>query len=168
MGKRGPAKTPTAILDRRGSWLAKTRTNEPEFEDGTPECPDWLRPEAKMAWDQLVPRLAVVPGLLKAVDGNALARYCQTWAKWRACEDFLSEHGDVYPTKNKKGKVTGFVQYPHVNTAIKLDAALFAMEKQFGMTASARANLSMGSAPTHPSTEEPVRLRLLKKMDAAN
>ncbi len=161
MGKRGPAKTPTAILERRGSWLAKTRTNEPQFEDGVPDRPDWLRPEALAAWDQIVPKLARVPGLLKTIDGNALGRYCQNLAKWMACEDFLVKHGDVYPTKNKRGDVTGFVQYPQVNTAIKLDAALFAMEKQFGMTASARAGLTVdGAAPVDTSGDPDNIVRL--------
>ena len=159
MGKRGPAKTPTSILKLRDSWRAKGRTGEPEFEDGIPECPDWLRPEAKEAWERVIPRLAAVPGLLKAIDGNALARYCQTWAKWRECEDFLAKHGDVFPTKNKRGDVTGFVQYPQVNTAIKLDAALFAMEKQFGMTASARAGLNVNSAPQSAADAADMLLR---------
>ena len=147
MGKRGPAKTPTAELKLRGSWRANERINEPVFDDGVPECPDWLRPEAKEAWDDVVPKLAAVPGLLKAIDENALVVYCQTWAKWRECEDFLEKHGDVYAAKNAKGKVTGFVQHPQVNTAIKLDAALFAMEKQFGLTPSARAGLSVSDIP---------------------
>ena len=155
MGKRGPAKTPTAILEKRGSWLAKTRTDEPQFEDGIPECPDWLRPEAKEAWERLIPRLAAVPGLLKAVDENALSRYCQTWAKWRECENFLAKHADTYTIKGRNDKVTGVAQHPQVNTAIKLDAALFAMEKQFGMTASARAGLTVSDAAPIDTSGDP-------------
>ena len=152
MGKRGPPKTPTAELKLRGSWRANDRVNEPVFDDGVPECPDWLRPEAREVWERLVPKLARVPGLLKAVDENALARYCQTRAKWRECEDFLAKHGDVYAAKDRRGKVTGFVQHPQVNTAIKLDAALFAMEKQFGLTPSARAGLSVSDIlPQNPA-----------------
>ena len=165
MGKRGTPKTPTAILEQRGSWRANERINEPQFEDGIPECPDWLRPEAKEAWEQVVPNLARVPGLLKSVDENALIVYCQTWAKWRECEDFLAKHGVVYPTKNRRGDVTGFVQYPQVNTAIKLDAALFAMEKQFGMTASARAGLTVSDAAPINTADDPdnvIRLALAR------
>ena len=159
MGKRGPAKTPTAILERRGSWRAKERTGEPEFEDDVPQCPLWLRAEAKEAWEEIVPRLAAVPGLLKSVDRNALSRYCQTWAKWRACEDFLAKHGDVYPIKDAFGETTGMKQYPQVLTSIKLDQSLKDTEKQFGMTASARAGLSVGSEVQTPADAADAAIR---------
>ncbi len=150
MGKRGPAKTPTVILARRGSWRANDRPSEAQFEDDVPKCPVWLRAEAKEAWEKLVPRLAAVPGLLKSVDRNALSRYCQTWAKWRACEDFIAKHGDVYPIKDKDGAIVDFKQYPQVNTAIKLGAQLDAIEKQFGMNPSARASLNLSATPPSP------------------
>lgn len=151
MGKRGPPKTPTVILSRRGSWRAKDRPNEAEFEATVPRCPVWLRAHAKEVWEEIVPNLAAVPGLLKAIDRNALSRYCQTWAKWRECEDFLAKHGNVYPVKNSSGEVTDFKQYPQVNIAIKLQTQLEKTEMQFGMTASARASLSVDSVEPSPA-----------------
>ena len=146
MGKRGPKRTPTSILDQRNRPTQQDRSGEPKPIALAPVAPDWMEPEAKVAWEYLAPKMERL-GILTEIDGNAFARYCQTWAKWRTCEDFLAQHGDVYAAKNAKGKVTGFVQHPQVNTAIKLDAALFAMEKQFGLTPSARAGLSVSDIP---------------------
>lgn len=153
MGKRGPPKTPTSILKQRGSWLVNDRNEaqEAQFEGGVPDCPHWLRDEAKEVWAEVVPKLNAVAGLIKKVDRNALARYCQTWAKWRACEEFLIKHGDVFPVKDRWGNVKEFRQFPQVNTSIKLQAQLEAAEKQFGMTASSRAGLTVGRVDESPA-----------------
>ena len=146
MGKRGPAATPTETLKLRGSWRADVRKNEPQPEKGRPKCPKWLRPKAKMYWKRLVPQLDDM-GILTLVDGNALARYCQTMAKWREAEEFLASHGELYPVKDEGGNVLRFKQYPQVSTAIKLADQALRLEQQFGLTPAARAGLDAPAKP---------------------
>jgi len=140
MGKRGPAKTPTAILEQRGSWLVKDRT-EP-VADGVVECPDWLSDHAKDVWDYVVPMLEKM-GILGAVDSLPLARYCQLFARYIEAEQFLQEHGTVWAQKNAKGKVTGMVKFAQVSDAKHLANLLRQLEAQFGMNPASRPEINM-------------------------
>ena len=100
--RRGPAPTPTKILELRGSKRARRNPNEPKPDKGRPRCPLWLKGNAKAEWKKLV-EMTDRMGILTKVDGNALARYCRLWQRWRRSEDFIEEHGDQYPVKDKKG-----------------------------------------------------------------
>ena len=119
----GPPKTPTNILNMRGSWRGGARDKEPEPDRSVPECPEWLLDDAKSKWVELVPQLAAM-GVLGTCDRGALARYCQLWARWRAVEE---AGGDT-------------------NQSLKLSAALIRLEKEFGLTPAARAGLAVEKA----------------------
>lgn len=160
MGKRGPARTPTNILKMRGSWRAKGREGEPRPDASAPRCPKWLRPEAKRVWRELVPQLERM-NVLARCDRNAIARYCQVFAKWRSAEEFLKEHGEVYPEKNASGQTLGLREYPQVSQAIRFSEQLLRLEREFGLTPSARANLSVGKKPP----EGGGKARFFKKLD---
>jgi len=84
MGKRGPKPTPTAALEKRGSWLAKTRGGEPEPESlpGVPPVPAGMQGEAAETWRTLAPVL-VGMGTLTTADLQTFERYCRTLALWR-------------------------------------------------------------------------------------
>ena len=140
MGVRGPAKTPVKLLKMRGSALPASREDEPEPSRERPRCPTWLRLEAKRIWRRLIPQIEAM-GILGQCDRLVLARYCQAFAKWMEAEEFLAKNGDMYAVRDKNGSVTDFRQYPQVNTAIRLSDHLLRIEKEFGLTAAARANL---------------------------
>ena len=141
MGKRGPARTPTGLLKMRGSWRADQRVDEPEPERRRPACPNWLMTEAKRVWRLLIPQLAKM-GVLGRCDRNLLARYCQTWAKWREAEEWIMQHGDFIAIHDKGGNIIEVKQVPQVNRAIKLSEQLLRFEKECGLTPSARAGLA--------------------------
>lgn len=141
MGKRGPAKTPTAVLAARGSWRAKVRDGEPEA-SGVPVCPDWLNDDAKAVWFRLLPMLTAM-SIVGSVDENALARYAQIFARWKSCEEFIAKHGQVMPVKDESGQVVGMKEFPQVGRASRLADQLLKLEQQFGMTPSARASLAI-------------------------
>ena len=82
MGKRGPAPTPTAVLRLRGTYRKHRSRREPTPDSTAPECPDWLDDQAKEAWAQVLPQLERM-GVMTGIDGNALARYCQFWSRWK-------------------------------------------------------------------------------------
>ncbi len=144
MGRRGPAPTPTAILKLRGSTLVTKRRDqsEPKAPKGKPRCPDWLDKDAKTMWRHLVPLLDAM-GVLTRLDGNALARYCRLWSRWRKAEAFLDEKGEMYPLRDEKGQVKYFQQWPQVAIAHKLALQLTRLEQELGMTPAARTRLQV-------------------------
>lgn len=144
MGKRGPKPTPTKILKLRGSTLVSKEREQGEVQgpNGVPDCPEWLDDEAKSAWQDVAPMLEGM-GVLTRIDGNALARYCRLWSRWRKAEDFIEQKGEMYPLRSDDGKVKYFQQWPQVSIANKLAQQLTKIEAEFGMTPSARARLSV-------------------------
>ena len=52
----------------------------------------------RAAWKQVVPQL-VAMGVLTTIDGNALARYCRLWSRWRKMETFIET--DVHPWNSR-------------------------------------------------------------------
>ena len=141
MGKRGPKPTPTSVLKMRGSWRADLRRDEPQPGTKPPRCPSWMRPEAKAAWRLLVPKLARL-GLLTEIDGNALARYCDAWARWKSAAESLAKNGEFYTKKGPDGALLGVFPHPAAGQYIKLAQMLNRLESDFGLTPSARADLA--------------------------
>ncbi|MFA7237880.1 MAG: phage terminase small subunit P27 family [Phycisphaeraceae bacterium] len=140
MAKRGPSKTPTAILQARGSWRAKTRAGEPQS-DGVPQPPDWLDGAAKDVWDAQIPMM-IDMGIVGRIDANAIARYCQVLAWWIDCKKFIDKYGPTF--KNSRGLET---EHPTVARAAKLGDQLLRLEREFGLTPAARPGLPLTAKP---------------------
>lgn len=125
MGRRGPKKTPTAILERRGSRLVEGREGEPEVVPGMPPDPAWAQPpEARALWDSLGPELVAL-GVLCPSDGLMFGALCELYAEWRAAVE------------------DGRSPYSPLDRLIKLG-------HEFGLTPSSRAGLKCG----RPSDED--------------
>src|SRR6187399_3227778 len=99
MGSRGPAPTPTPILELRGSWRAKTRTGEPQPPKGKPPCPKHFTKPQRIIWRRLCTMLEYMNLMTKA-DGHQLERYCVYYCRWRDCEEFIAKNGITYPIKS--------------------------------------------------------------------
>lgn len=147
MGRRGPRPLPSAVLEARGSRRAGSRPHEAEAPRGRPVCPAWLSPEAREVWDHMVPILEQM-AVLTIADGNALARYCRLFVRWRKAEDFLDQYGDSHPLKDGNGNVKCFMPFPQVGTAAKLAGLLARLEQEFGLTPSARTRVEVDKAFT--------------------
>ena len=126
MSKPGPQPTPTAVLDMRGSWRAKARKNEPKPPAGKAICPARLSVEAKRHWKRLATRLYRM-GVLSVIDREAFARYCSLLARWYEVE-----------------------RVNDIDASMKISAHLLQLEREFGMTPSARASM----ATTEPNPRE--------------
>lgn len=140
MGLRGPAPTPTNVLQMRGSWRANMRKSEPKPKRIRPPCPRWLDARARKAWRTLAPKLKGMR-VLTEVDQNALARYCQLWSRWREAEEFIAKRGTTYSVRDKEGNVVSLKKYPQVAMADELADKLLRLEQHFGLTPSARTRL---------------------------
>jgi len=144
MGRRGPKPTPTAVLQRRGSWRGKARGKEPRADRGIPACPFPKANAAYAIWQQVTELLDNM-GILTVADGLALERYCRLFVRWRKAEAELASKNDqmVYAITDDAGTVKSIQQLPHVAIARTLSAELSRLEQQFGLTPSARAGLGM-------------------------
>ena len=143
MGRRGPPLKPTRLKILGGN-PGKRRLNkrEPKPSVDTPACPAWLSPAAKRVWRHTVPLLRNM-GVLARADRDALAAYCQIYARWREAEEFLQQHGSVYPLKDEKGQLKFMAQFPQVSIAKSLLQIVRAYQQEFGMTPSARTRVSV-------------------------
>ena len=138
MGKRGPSKTPTKILKMRGSPLAKHRVDEPQADGKAPSCPRWISNRAKGAFKRLVPKIKAM-GILGRCDRDALTRYCVLLARYREAEEFIEERGPVYIVRDDSGKVLDVKEFPQARRALALADRLLKLEREFGLTPSARS-----------------------------
>ncbi len=149
MGTRGPQPTPTAQLKMRGSWLAKTRDDEPKPDAECPRCPAWLSPKAKAVWRRVVPQLHAI-GMLARVDRDAMERYCATFILWRETMKALQTGGYVVPIRDEAGKVIDYKDRPEVGRVMRLGEQLNRMCREFGLTPAARAGMSATPAQSEP------------------
>ncbi len=118
----GPPKTPTAILEKRNSWRAKVRHNEPET-IGLPEPPEWLDGDALAHWDRCVQRL-VNMNIAGEADADKLAIYCVTYIKFR---DVCRNNDDP----------------KQLDKMVKAAQLIDRLGSQFGFSPSARANMAI-------------------------
>jgi P27 family predicted phage terminase small subunit len=141
MGRRGPPPKPTAFKVIAGNPGKKPlNAREPQPAVGTPHCPEWLSEDARKIWKRLVPQLRGMK-VLTLVDADALAMYCNTFARWRDAEDFVTKHGMVYPIRDDQGRVKCMQQFPQVSIARNLLLVLRAYQQEFGLTPAARARI---------------------------
>ena len=86
MPGKGRAPTPTATLEARGSWRAKTRRGEPRPATRLPACPRSLKGEARAEWRRQGKHM-VAMGIIAESDRALLAVWCQAWAEFIALID---------------------------------------------------------------------------------
>ena len=131
--KPGPVKNPTALKILAGNpGRRPLPKDEPQPQRGRPNCPAWLGKEAKATWKKLAPRLNDM-GVLTLVDGNALTRYCWMFGEWLKYADELQTDGHIKPDALTPG--------PRYRLVMQLGEQLGKLEREFGLTPSARASL---------------------------
>ena len=153
MGRRGPRPTPTEILKRRGSREVAKREKEPKPTKGAPTIPAWLDKDAKTVWRQLVKELNAI-GVMTKVDGNALARYCRLFVRWKQCDAFIRKYGESYPIKDDGGKVKSFQQFPEVGIVNRIGPQLLKLEQEFGLTPAARTRIEVDVEPAKQTDDK--------------
>jgi P27 family predicted phage terminase small subunit len=79
--------------------------------------------------------------ILARVDRDALAAYCQCYARWKEAELFLDKHGAVFPIRDENGAVRCMLPFPQVAIARSALQMLQRYQQEFGMTPSARTRV---------------------------
>ena len=140
MATRGRPPKPTAIKILEGNpGNRPLNKNEPKPINKAPECPDWLEEEAKKEWKRLATELEKI-GLLTKVDMAAFAGYCQSYARWKEAEEFISKHGSILKT------ASGYIQQiPQVSIAQQNLKQMRNFCSELGLTPSARSRLQVNN-----------------------
>lgn len=132
---RGPAPTPSEILNARGSWRAETRKDEPALPVKAPPCPPWLKGEGKKEWGR-VTKLLVAMGVVAEIDRALLAFYCEAWAEFIEAADYIEENGHTVTLES------GYVAiHPMVGVKNSAFERCVKIAAQFGFSPSARTRL---------------------------
>ena len=139
---RGRKPKPTALKVIQGNpGKRPLPKNEPKpaTTKRTPPAPVYLPDDAKAEWRRVAKELHGM-GLLTRVDTDALAAYCQVFARWVEAERKLATDGMVTITSNGNP-----IQNPWLSIA---NRAMTEMRKwliEFGMTPSSRARVKVAS-----------------------
>lgn len=148
MGRRGPPPKPTHLKVIAGNPGKRPLTaREPRPEKGRPRCPSWLGPEVKKVWRRVVADLEAM-GVLTVADGDAVSIYCQTYVRWKAAEEWIAKHGEVYPIRDANGQIKCMQQFPQVAISRNLLLVLRAYQQEFGLTPAARCRISLPADDT--------------------
>ena len=154
MAGRGPARTPTTILNQRDSWRGKQRASSEPKPTGKLTMPNWLSKDARTVWRQVVRAWSSVPGLLTPADSNALARYCETFVAWKKNNTFCQERGEHYPLRDDNGDIKCLQLWPQATQRNKQALLLLRMEQEFGMTPAARARIQLNIEPPSSGSDK--------------
>lgn len=159
MGKRGPARTPEAIVALRGKPSHHSRPPGITLGSDVPLCPPWLDKEAKREWCRLTNALADAH-LLSVVDRAALTAHCEAWAEFVFCVKELRRLGLTFTTDN------GYVcQHALVGVKNKAVERMNRFIQQFGLSPSARASIPAGN---QQSDVDPITSILSERYGSAN
>lgn len=148
MATRGRKPKPTALKKLEGNPGHRPLNNqEPKPKKKVPTCPEWLEEEAKTEWKRMCKILEPL-GLLTEMDMTAFAGYCQAYARWKAAEEFITQHGDMIRTPN------GYLQQvPQVSIAQTNMKIMLKFCTEFGLTPSARSRIASMDCGTNPEDE---------------
>lgn len=136
MAARGRKPTPTAIKKLEGNpGKRPLNDKEPKPERKAPPCPKWLDKEAKREWKRLASKMEMM-GVLTEVDMAAFAGYCQSYARWRENEEFISKNGSLVRTPSGYWQ-----QVPQVSMAQQYLKQMGRFAEQFGLTPASRSRI---------------------------
>lgn len=135
MGKRGPKRKPTAMLERIGNPnVARQRAGEPDRIPELPPKPE-LSKVAAEAWERYEPMLSAT-GVLSKTDGLALEVLVETYAEWHRAKEAVKDEGPYYLTPTGQRK-----PHPAVRQRAEARRDLCRMLREFGLTPASRAEI---------------------------
>lgn len=157
MGKRGPKRTPSNILELRGSTWAKWKNpDEPMAIEDVGECPEWAMADSR----PLYPHLSEVLGgmglhsksfnIAEALLLDSLVQYLD------AREQVEREGGTVVTDKGNQ------IQHPAVGQRNDAFKRCLSMLREFGLTPASKASVSTSKN----DTQEDSATAFLRKLKA--
>lgn len=148
----GPARTPTPILEARGSrWPERRGNDEMRLPVERPSCPSWLTAEARAEWRRIVPQLEQA-GVIAKVDRALLAAYCEAWGEFVKMVQLIQQQGELIKTTN--GNV---IHHPYLSVRNRARQVLLQLAQQFGLSPSARTRIRSHEQEQDSGTEGKAR-----------
>jgi P27 family predicted phage terminase small subunit len=148
---RGRKPTPTTLRVLRGNpGRRPLNAHEAKPAAAGVHPPAWLTNDvAALEWGRIAPILNRL-GLLTEIDEQALAAYCQAFARWRDAEAQIDKFGTVVKGKGGFPMISPFFSIAD-RTARQMRAYLI----EFGMTPSARSRVHThgDEGPADPFSE---------------
>lgn len=156
---RGRPRKPDSVKKAQGTYRAD-RDMSIDVQQGIPEPPGYLSPQALTHWDRMV-RAAQHVRTLTEADGDALAMLCTAFEEWRSADIIVRDEGEICT-----GEKGGSYQHPAVGIRTNAWKKIVRMLREFGLTPSARAGMKMAA---HAKEENPIAdaLREMSKRAAA-
>ena len=146
MARRGPQPIPLEKQKARGNPrklpdLDERLARAPKFEKLTgTAAPRELDAKGKAEWKQLAPLLER-QNLLTVADLPALARLCYYRALWSVLSSMVAEGDLLTATK------AGMAKHPAAVLLLDVGKQVLTLEREFGLTPSARTSLSAPAPP---------------------
>ncbi len=143
MGRRGPPRTRTKVLQLRGT-LRQDRhggSSEPEYTPllALPPCPGFFDDIAALEWERVGPEL-VQKQLLTEVDLAPFTGYCLNVSRMVKAERAVQAKGLTYTTE------FGPKANPEVMIARQAGAEVLKFAKEFGLTPGSRTRVQIPDA----------------------
>lgn len=135
MGK-GRKPTPTALKLLQGNpGRRPINGEEPQFQEGTGEPPEWLNKEQRNFWAEVYPLLHGAR-VITSADEQALAHLCIALAEVRAATETLEAQGRYQV--NDQGMIKVHPAVHVLNNALSASKSLMS---EFGMTPASRTKI---------------------------
>ena len=140
MGKRGPAKTPTALAVIRGETRpSRVNLHAPDPPPTVARPQEYLDLDALGVWQRLAPSL-IARGVLTPWDADAFAAYCTA----------VVHHRRAVLAVNKAGVMLGTGRNLHKHPALQVvrdqAALMVTLGGRFGLTPSDRSSIHLPDA----------------------
>ena len=137
----GRPRKPTGLIRAQGGY-ARDRAGEPLIPPGGLGPPEHLSEVATEVWVEAVKALSSVEGLLTRADRNILLRYANCMARYHDGQAILEKEGVLID-----GAKNARVKHPVIQVVRDASNEALQLEKQMGLTPSARAGLHMSKDP---------------------
>jgi P27 family predicted phage terminase small subunit len=103
--------------------------------------PDWVIGKSLEKWSELVPKLLSM-GVMTNADIDTIARYCAMHEQYLKYLDQVRRGLDVLVMRDESGRVKYMQSTPAATMMTKLAASMLRIEQEFGLTPSARSQIS--------------------------
>jgi P27 family predicted phage terminase small subunit len=145
MGKRGRRPEPTVLKIAKGNpGKRPLNKSEPKPPVDAIAPPDWVIGKSREKWDELVPKLLGM-GVMTNADIDTIARYCAMHEQYLKYLDQVRRGLDVLVMRDDAGRVKYMQSTPAATMMTKLAASMLRIEQEFGLTPSARSQISVAT-----------------------
>lgn len=143
--------TPTALKLLKGERTSRVNKDEPQPDDGIPECPSNNK-DVREVWDYTLRQLVRMRTITMA-DRDALHAYCVQVVQYRIAADMIDRDGPMVEG------VGGLRKHPALGVLRETGTMIKTFARDFGLTPSARSAIRVSDQ--QPAKTEAGAQRLL-------